>query len=138
MMTNPAQRATPTVQQESQFGQDPGDIQVALPALFSADCTEATREFRTRPDLQVRWFMPLRAAGPESDPTARLLGQVELFGVLHHIDLTAIRLDGDLQVVDCPEEECLGEEMFTVVGGALDPVMVNGRLYGVLIYPYGY
>lgn len=85
----------------------------------------------------IVWEEELKAVGQDDDPGAKLLGQVTIAGVPHHIEAWAVVENtetGEQEVVDpWTSYETISNEM---TEGAGVTVEINGRDYFMVVTPH--
>lgn len=85
----------------------------------------------------IEWTAPLQDVGEDDDPGAKLLGQVTIAGVPHHIEGWAVR-DNE----ETGEQEAIcdftsyAEVSNAMTEGAGVTVNINGREYFMVVTPH--
>lgn len=85
----------------------------------------------------IEWTAPLQDVGDDADPGAKLLGQIEIAGVPHHIEAWAVRDNeetGEQEAID--PWTSYAEVSNAMTEGAGVTVNINGREYFMVVTPH--
>jgi hypothetical protein len=86
--------------------------------------------------LRMRLTTPLRPAGADDRPTARLLGVVEINGVPHHAEAIEVEERDGCQESAAPEFTNYFAELSEIAQDPMETITLDGRQYVMLITPF--
>lgn len=113
----------------------------AVVTCDSCGAHEAFETFQERNDARedekpaVVWHKALRPVG-DPTPHARLLGTVEIAGVLHHVEAVEVREQDGVQCAADPAMEEALTNVSRIVGGRMASVKIDGRDYVLCVTPF--
>lgn len=85
----------------------------------------------------IVWEQPLQDVGEDEDPGAKLLGQLTIGGVPHHIEGWAVRENEETGEQEAVSEYTSYEEVTnSMTEGAGVTVEINGREYFMVVTPH--
>lgn len=92
---------------------------------------------RGRPDLKFE--IDLEPGGPDDDPTAYLIGHIQLGTLELHVEAIAVRLDDfECQVAEHEEREDDLSDLYTLakVNSPFETTTITGREYVIFCTPF--
>ena len=111
--------------------------QIVCCRLCESSVATVNERVRTSKLSNVTLEQPWTEAGPDEDPTSRLISSIVVLGTFMHLEAIAVRIDADeIQRADHSNESLASLASFAEPDGPFETTEIRGRDYVLAAYPF--
>lgn len=113
------------------------DLRNQIVCCWTCETPEANETVPTSKPSNVALEQPWSEAGPDEDPTSRLISSIVVLGTFMHLEAIAVGIDAnDIQRADHSDESLASLASFAEPDGPFETTEIHGRSYVLAAYPF--